>query len=308
MENIDSWDMGAVLGTDVKDLCNLVSGGASPGDVIEIRAIDNLNKKFDYEDVYDPEPEQGKMVITWYTDETGEGASGFVPYYSTGMRLIFFAQTTNPDDKYVFGEWDMHETLAASRWHYYYGSSSSDGGSDAYWPSSSGLSVKWASDIIIHEPNLISCDEEGNPKDDFTAGEEVYVKGLGLDAETSYNLWIQGEPVLTSPLNDLDRPEGTYAFSSANDPSGTQQSVITDLNGDFGPLPIWSIEPSASSGEYDIIADNQVSGTPGTYETEDAIDCPGRKGFGVTEAAEIISFTITDYDNNGIMFGFARIR
>jgi hypothetical protein len=58
------------------------------------------------------------------------------------MRLVFFAETTNPDGKYVFGAWDMHETLAEEYWHYYY-----DG---TLWPSSSGLSVKWVSDIIIY--------------------------------------------------------------------------------------------------------------------------------------------------------------
>jgi YHS domain-containing protein len=37
----------------------------------------------------------------------------------------------------------MHETLAQSRWSYYY-----DGKN--YYPSSSQLSVKWVSDIIIY--------------------------------------------------------------------------------------------------------------------------------------------------------------
>jgi hypothetical protein len=37
----------------------------------------------------------------------------------------------------------MHETLPQSRWHYYYDGST-------FWPSSSGLSVKWVSNIIIY--------------------------------------------------------------------------------------------------------------------------------------------------------------
>jgi hypothetical protein len=139
--NIDSRDYGAAKGTDVKDLCDLV-GGASPGDTIKIKASDNFSKWFDYEDVYTPEPEQGKMVITWYTTDIAEGAGGYVPDYTSGMRLVFFAETLNPDGKHVFGDWDMHETLAESRWHYYY-----DG---KYWPSSSGLAVKWVRYIEIH--------------------------------------------------------------------------------------------------------------------------------------------------------------
>ena len=87
--NIDSRDYGRAKGTDVKDLCDLV-GGASPGDTIKIKASDNFHKWFDYEDVYNPEPEQGKMVVCWYNEDFG----GYVPTYDTGMRLIFFAETT----------------------------------------------------------------------------------------------------------------------------------------------------------------------------------------------------------------------
>lgn len=145
--NIDSRDYGACKGTDVKDLCEMLpTGGASPGDEIQIKAIDNFRKEFAYEDVYNPEPEQGKIGVTWYTKDA-EGMPGeyyvTAGNYTTGMRLVFFAETTNPDGKYVFGAWDMHETLAEDYWHYYY-----DG--TTMWPSSSGLSVKWVSDIIIY--------------------------------------------------------------------------------------------------------------------------------------------------------------
>lgn len=141
--NVDSRDYGACKGTDVKDLCEL-AGGASAGDEIKIKSPDGFSKMFAYEDVYNPEPEQGKLVLTWYTKDAEESGDGYVTDggYSTGMRLIFFAETLNPDGKHVFGTWDMHECLAEKYWHYYY-----DG---TYWPSSSGLSVKWVSDIIIY--------------------------------------------------------------------------------------------------------------------------------------------------------------
>jgi hypothetical protein len=142
--NVDSRDYGACKGNDVKDLCEL-AGGASTGDEIKIKSPDGFSKMFAYEDVYNPEPEQGKMIITWYTKDAEETGDGYVSdgSYSTGMRLIFFAETLNPDGKHVFGNWDMHEYLAEKYWHYYY-----DGGT--MWPSSSGLSVKWVSDIIIY--------------------------------------------------------------------------------------------------------------------------------------------------------------
>ena len=287
--NIDTRDYGAAMGTDVKDLCNLV-GGATAGDTIQIKAADNFSKWFDYEDVYSPEPEQGRMIVTWYTRDNADGLSGYVSSgssgtyptgYTTGMRLVFFAQTTNSEGKYVFGDWDMHNTLPASRWHYFY-----DG---SYWPSSSGLSVQVVSRINIYEPGLISCDASGNEKDNFAPGETVHVKGAGLTASRSYKLWIQGEPVLLSPLNALDRPEGTCTLTSGNDPSGARESVTTNASGDFGPVAIWSIPVSAGVQKYDIVADNQGSGTVGTYDTSDRVDNPGWQGFRVTEPSSTIT-------------------
>jgi hypothetical protein len=172
--NIDSRDYGAAMGTDVKDLCNLV-GGAEPGDVVKIKAPDGFSKSFDYEDVYAPESDQGKLVITWYTKDAEETEDGYVSdgSYSTGMRLIFFAETLNPDGKHVFGIWDMHETLAESRWHYYYD------GTDM-WPSSSGLSVKWVSDIEIHTSGF-----EERASDSLTATADVLLSALGISLDRS---------------------------------------------------------------------------------------------------------------------------
>ncbi|MDD5095308.1 MAG: hypothetical protein PHV74_13170, partial [Dehalococcoidia bacterium] len=114
--NYESRDYGAAKGTDVKDLCAYV-GGASAGDVIQIKAADGFTKSFDYEDVYNPEAAQGKLILTWYTTDTYEGEDdGYVGDgdYVNGMRLIFFAETTNSAGKYVFGNVDMNNTLPAS--------------------------------------------------------------------------------------------------------------------------------------------------------------------------------------------------
>ncbi len=291
--NVDTRDYGAVKGTDVKDLCELI-GGASPGDTINIVASDGFDKTFDYEDIYYPEPEQGRLIVCWDNATYG----GDVPAYDTGMRLVFFADdSVNPWHWNVFGDWNMHETLPASRWHFY---EDDDEGS---LPSSSGLSVQYVYNIEIYEPNLVSCDASGNPKDDFNAGETVYVKGMGLAADTEYNIWIQDEPVLKKPLDDLDRPSGTYVFNASNDPSGGQETVTTDGDGDFAPLPIWSAVDVA--GKYDIVADNQDTGTVGTFDTTDFIDKPGWEGFAV-EVSEYISLTVIDnFDDNGVQFGEA---
>jgi uncharacterized repeat protein (TIGR02543 family) len=147
-ETVNLKDKGAVMGTDVKDLCELV-GGAASGDQIEIKAVDGYGERFHYEDVYNPEPEQGKFVICWYTKNAGDTSpqlypdGAYVPDFDDGMQLVFMAQTTNIDDKYVFGNWDMHETLPDDNWHYYYAGT-------IQYPSANGLSIKWISEVAVY--------------------------------------------------------------------------------------------------------------------------------------------------------------
>ncbi|MGI9952712.1 hypothetical protein V3F56_10165 [Moorellaceae bacterium AZ2] len=143
--NIKSRDYGAVKGTNVKDLCDLV-GGMSPGDELRIKAIDGFARWFAYENVYQPPARQGPLVLCWYNAEEGKGGErqgvGYVPNYYEGMRLVFFADT-NRQGYHCFGNWDMHECLQEKYWHFY----SSGGGK---YPSSSGLSIKWVSEIAIY--------------------------------------------------------------------------------------------------------------------------------------------------------------
>jgi PKD repeat protein len=269
--NVGNRDYGRPKGTDVKDLCNLV-GGATPGCTIKIKAADNFYKWFDYENVYDPEPSQGKMVVCWYNADLG-----YVPTYDTGMRLLFFADTSvNLNGWHIFGDWDMHETLPESRWHYFSGQ----------WPSSGGLSVQIVSNIDIYEPNLISCDASGNTKGRFAPGDTVYVKGLGLVANTSYKIWIQAEPVSNNKLSIVDGNDpvllSAYEFNAGNDPSGAQETVATDASGEFGPQAVWAVDPAAATPtKYDIVADSQALGTIGKYDSRDYIDAPGWEGFTV---------------------------
>ena len=270
--NVDTRDYGRPKGTDVKDLCNLV-GGATSGCTVKIKAADNFSKWFDYEDIYNPEPQQGKLVVCWYNADFG----GYVPSYETGMRLLFFADnSTNPMVWQAFGDWDMHETLPESRWHYYSG----------IWPSSSGLSVKTVSNIDIYEPNMVSCDASGAAKEVFAPGESVYVKGLGLAAGTGYRLWVQAEPVSNNRIVIVDGNDpvhaSDYVLDAESDPSGAREAVTTDGSGDFSPTAIWTIDPTADTPiKYDIVADSQAAGTVGMYDTQDFMDAPGWEGFTV---------------------------
>jgi uncharacterized protein YjdB len=120
-------DKGAVKGTDVRDLCDLV-GGMSAGDEIKIRASDGFCKWFGYENVYSPPSRQGPMVLCWYR------GGDYVPGYGDGMQIIFFAGDN------VFGNRDMHECMAPEyRYNY----------SEVY-PSTNGLSVRYVSEIAVY--------------------------------------------------------------------------------------------------------------------------------------------------------------
>lgn len=136
-------DRGAVKGTDVRDLTELV-GGAEPGDEIMIRAVDGYHVEFAYPNVYEPDPRQGPIGVCWYNGaEPGAGerqGCGYVPDYYTGMRLVFFADnSTNAEALHVYGNWDMHETLPESAQHFY----------DLY-PSTGGLTVKWIDEVRVY--------------------------------------------------------------------------------------------------------------------------------------------------------------
>jgi hypothetical protein len=136
--NVQEKDMGAVKGTDVRDLCNLV-GGMSPGDTLTVKASDGLTKDFAYKNVYSPPSRQGPMVIAWYQDghysDTG---------YDDGMRLLFFADdSVNPWKIHAMGNFDWHESADPQYWYYY------QNGNEKY-PTTTGLSVKYISDILIY--------------------------------------------------------------------------------------------------------------------------------------------------------------
>jgi hypothetical protein len=136
-KNVQEKDMGAVKGTNLKDLCDL-AGGMNPGDTVKVKASDGFVKTFAYTNVYQPPARQGPMVVTWYRPD-----EGYVPGYRTGMRLIFFADTsTNPWGIHAFGNNDWHESAAPEYWYYYRQG-------DEKYPTTTGLSVQYVSDVII---------------------------------------------------------------------------------------------------------------------------------------------------------------
>lgn len=137
-------DRGAVKGTDLADLCNLV-GGMQPGDEAMVHATDGYHIEFPYKNVYTPDPRQGPIGVCWYNgDEVAVGERqgvGYPPDYYMGMRLVFFADnSTNAEGKHIFGNQDMRECFPPDSLHLY----------DNLYPSTSGYTVKWIDEVRVY--------------------------------------------------------------------------------------------------------------------------------------------------------------
>jgi hypothetical protein len=147
-KNVEEKDKGAVLGTNLKDLCDLV-GRMSEGDEVKLIATDKVSKTFAYQNVYEYSDREGPIVLTWCKDgmypDTG---------YDEGMRIVWFADTSvNPWGYHVFGIWDWHEAADEKYWHYY----------NKEFPTTTGLSVQKVKEITIFssDPPFWDPDADG---------------------------------------------------------------------------------------------------------------------------------------------------
>jgi hypothetical protein len=138
-------DKGAVMGTNARDLCDLV-GGMRPGDEVGFVAVDGWNARFAYENIYEPLERQGPIVLAWFNgaepasgEKYGTGYPGLEGYH-TAMQIVFMAGTTNDAGQHVFGNEDMRVSLPQEEYqHYYQG-----------LPSTNGLSGKWINRLILY--------------------------------------------------------------------------------------------------------------------------------------------------------------
>ncbi len=130
-------DFGAVKGTDLKDLCDLV-GGMQPDDYnVTLKAPDGFKQAFAYSSIYNTPARAGPIVLTWYRADQGYVNGS----YSAGIRNVMFADTsTNPWGDHVFGLWDMHEVYPEAFWYYY----------QPGFPSATGLSVQNIDRVLIY--------------------------------------------------------------------------------------------------------------------------------------------------------------
>ncbi|MDD4136431.1 MAG: argininosuccinate synthase [Methanoregula sp.] len=137
-------DQGAVKGTSVRDLCDLV-GGMSPGDEVMVKSGDGYHVEFPYTNIYKPASRQGNITVCWFNGEessVGERQGvGYPPDYHTGMRLVFFADnSTNSEGKHVFGDQDMREVMPAEMVHLF----------ENLYPSTGGYTVKWVDEVRVY--------------------------------------------------------------------------------------------------------------------------------------------------------------
>jgi hypothetical protein len=162
-------DLGAVKGTAVNDLCNLV-GGLSPGDTVRILAFDGFSRSYPTEVFTDPAPALGPGVLCWYTKDCRESFSGtgYVPEFSVGMRFAFLSDTsTNPWGAHIFGIKDMVENLPPECWHFFYDSGQ-------FYPSCGGHQIKWVSDIVIYTAGVCG-DADGDGTVTMNDGRQIFM-------------------------------------------------------------------------------------------------------------------------------------
>lgn len=135
-------------------------------------------------------------------------------------------------------------------------------------------------------PEITSCNSTGVEKNAFAPGENVSVRGSGLEPNTQYKIWIQDNPV----------SEGD-SLNTTEDDSKDQEIVTTDGSGTFGPTAIWAIPGNApiTHHEYDIVVDKQSGDNIGTYNSaSDGIDSATAVGITapVPELPTILLITI----------------
>ncbi|MDD5093568.1 MAG: hypothetical protein PHV74_04205 [Dehalococcoidia bacterium] len=234
-------DKGALKGTALNDLCNLV-GGMADGDQVNVMASDGYNETFDYPNVYntltDPtlNSRQGPMVISWWKDGQYSGSG-----WSDGMLLAFFPTVGRTSDgKLIFGHQDMHDCLPEHNWHYYYDNAIA-------YPSTHGLYIKYIKEIRI-----------------FTGGVQGWTVTLsGARNDVLTNTWFEnGIACHTPPANPL---AFTYTDTENNTWSGLPLWYVCGLVDDdniHGP-------GSFNDGLYYNVKVSAVDGYSYTFPSTD---------------------------------------
>ncbi len=288
--NVKEKDMGAVKGTNLKDLCDLV-GGMALDDEMVVKATDGFSRTFAYDNIYSPPSRQGPVILAWYRADTG-----YVPTYAEGMRLLFLADTSdNPWGIHAIGVWDWHESAAERYWYYYYN------GNERY-PTTTGLSVQSVGELQIfsqEEPtgviHVTSRPDGGRIYlDDEDTGELTPASVTGVTVGShSVRVEKDGYEVPDEAWVDVTYNRVSEAFfdlmqipAVSSDGSGDSSAEEEDTKGK---------ESGPSGSELGFFAQNSLRGTISLAEI------PGMNGSwkdGVERP-----FTIPGLPDQGLAFG-----
>ena len=232
-KNWDTKDMGALKGTNLKDLCNLV-GGMADGDRIKVRASDGWYKYFAYKNVYQYSSVEGPMVVCWYQD----GKYPDTGYYD-GMRLVWFAEATwkvGPTDiaglpsgyYHVFGNWNWHEAADPEYWYYYWS------GGEKY-PTTTGISGKYVANLTIYSTQAPPVTPVANFAADATSGNApltVNFTDLSTNTPTSWAWDFDNNGTVDSTVQNpayTYNTAGTYTVKlTATNAAGSDVKIKTD--------------------------------------------------------------------------------
>ena len=219
-QNVQTRDWGAVMGTNVADLCGLVGGG-SPGDPIRVTGSDNVGRDFSYESVYHPNPRQGPLIVTWKKDGMYPGSG-----YDEGMRLIMLADAKknthgwNTSGWHVFGNADMRDSWEPLYWYNF-----TESGKE--WPSSGGTSVK-----IVRYIRVFTPDPVPPPVADFSANVRTG-RVINGDFETgpAFAPWsnTSGATIHTGSATFRKGNASARLVATVGNPASIQQNI--DLTG-----------------------------------------------------------------------------
>ncbi|HRY76139.1 MAG TPA: PKD domain-containing protein, partial [Methanoregulaceae archaeon] len=255
-------DMGAVKGTDIRDLCDLVGGMSSNDYNITLKATDGLKRNFSYSSVYNPPSRTGRMILTWYRPDLGYVNQSYID----GMRNVMLADTTtNPWGYHVLGLWDVHESFPEPFWYYY----------SPTQPSAQGLSVKYISDIIIYSndevPEPVAA-FSGTPRSG-TAPMTVRFTDASTNSPTSWS-WNFGDgnttnATATNPVHTY-LSAGTYtvkltATNAGGSDSETKTGYVTVTSPVIPPVAVFSGTPTSGTAPLTVKFTDASTNTPTSW-------------------------------------------
>ena len=230
--------------------------------------IDYLYVKLTYTTISDVATDKltyrvGETITTTWTPADGFGSGENyinVEYWDvtagTQFDLKSYATSATSSTSKSLTSSEAGRTIAV----YVYTTSSSSG--DRSTAITQGDPWPYSIPNAIEGPIITSCNSAGDEINEFAPGENVSVKAEGLEASTTYKIWIQNDPV----------NEGDSLIVGENPSSAeTPKEVNTDGSGNFGPTLIWSIPSDApiTHHEYDIVVNKGTGEVGQTYNAAD---------------------------------------